>query len=226
MGFTREIVNITPDIRYHHVVLIRCPVPLADRPTCALPPAGLTSWSSKTDRCYKRCSGTSPDASMQHSLSARLPSSRVACVPRAPRVVQTRALPPQGLGLDPELRKTIDEVVAKNKARERTDLFLSIGCQVVAFIKGTRQFPQCGFSNTVCQILTSMKVPYETVNILENERLRSGTHPCSSHTREQASPASPRVIISMKEYSQWPTFPQVYVGGEFVGGCDIMILAP
>ncbi|KAL6765980.1 thioredoxin-like protein [Haematococcus lacustris] len=124
---------------------------------------------------------------MQHSLSARLPSSRVACVPRAPRVVQTRALPPQGLGLDPELRKTIDEVVAKNK--------------VVAFIKGTRQFPQCGFSNTVCQILTSMKVPYETVNILENERLRSG----------------------MKEYSQWPTFPQVYVGGEFVGGCDIMI---
>ncbi|KAJ9510691.1 hypothetical protein QJQ45_027679 [Haematococcus lacustris] len=112
-------------------------------------------------------------------------------------------------------------------------LFLSIGCQVVAFIKGTRQFPQCGFSNTVCQvsqgthchvvmvmmlqILTSMKVPYETVNILENERLRSGTHPCSSRTWEQASPAS------MKEYSQWPTFPQVYVGGEFVGGCDIMI---
>jgi glutaredoxin len=51
------------------------------------------------------------------------------------------------------------------------------------------------------QILNTMKVPYETVNILEDDQLRSG----------------------MKEYSQWPTFPQVYIGGEFFGGCDIMI---
>ena len=53
------------------------------------------------------------------------------------------------------------------------------------------------------QILNTLQVPYETVNILEDDRLRTG----------------------MKAYSQWPTFPQVYVGGEFYGGCDIMIAA-
>lgn len=53
----------------------------------------------------------------------------------------------------------------------------------------------------VLQILNTLNVPYETVNILEDERLRSG----------------------MKEFSQWPTFPQVYIDGEFYGGCDIMI---
>ena len=63
---------------------------------------------------------------------------------------------------------------------------------------------QCGFSNTCVQILNTLNVPYETVNILEDERLRSG----------------------MKEYSQWPTFPQVYINGEFYGGCDIMIGEP
>ncbi|KAK9789370.1 hypothetical protein WJX73_006920 [Symbiochloris irregularis] len=64
-----------------------------------------------------------------------------------------------------------------------------------------RSVPQCGFSNTCVQILSMSKVPFETVNILEDDLLRSG----------------------MKEYSQWPTFPQVYIAGEFFGGCDIMI---
>lgn len=68
-------------------------------------------------------------------------------------------------------------------------------------MKGTRDFPQCGFSNTAVGILNALGAPYETVNILEDDKLRSG----------------------MKEYSAWPTFPQLYVGGEFVGGCDIMI---
>lgn len=64
-------------------------------------------------------------------------------------------------------------------------------------------FPQCGFSNTVVQVLNSLNVPYETVNILEDEGLRAG----------------------LKVYSNWPTFPQLYVDGEFFGGCDITLEA-
>lgn len=70
-------------------------------------------------------------------------------------------------------------------------------------MKGTKLFPQCGFSNTVVQILNSLNVPYETVNILENEQMRS----------------------AMKIYSSWPTFPQLYIDGEFFGGCDITMEA-
>jgi monothiol glutaredoxin len=78
--------------------------------------------------------------------------------------------------------------------------------RVVVFMKGTKSFPMCGFSGTVVQILKSLsvsgaEVPFFTVNILEREDLR----------------------VSMKEYSQWPTFPQVYIDGEFFGGCDIML---
>ena len=68
-------------------------------------------------------------------------------------------------------------------------------------MKGTKMFPQCGFSNTCVMILNSLEVPYEAVNILEDERLRQG----------------------LKEYSAWPTFPQVYIDGEFFGGCDITL---
>ncbi|PSC77058.1 Monothiol glutaredoxin-chloroplastic [Micractinium conductrix] len=92
-----------------------------------------------------------------------------------------------GAGLSPELRLAIEQFITENK--------------VVAFIKGTKQFPQCGFSNTVVQILNSTGVPYVTVNVLEDDLLRGG----------------------MKEFSQWPTFPQVYIGAEFFGGADIMI---
>jgi monothiol glutaredoxin len=71
---------------------------------------------------------------------------------------------------------------------------------VVLFMKGNRRFPQCGFSATVIGILDKLGAKYETVNILEDQSVRDG----------------------MKEYSSWPTFPQLYVKGEFVGGCDIV----
>ena len=70
---------------------------------------------------------------------------------------------------------------------------------VVLFMKGTPQFPMCGFSGQVVQILNYLGVPYKGVNVLEDETIRQG----------------------IKEYSNWPTIPQLYVKGEFVGGCDI-----
>src|ERR1700744_2136948 len=74
------------------------------------------------------------------------------------------------------------------------------GSPVMLFIKGTPMFPQCGFSARVVQILTHLGVPFSTANVLEDMELREG----------------------IKEFSQWPTIPQLYVKGEFVGGCDII----
>jgi monothiol glutaredoxin len=71
---------------------------------------------------------------------------------------------------------------------------------VVLFMKGTPQFPQCGFSGQVVQILDHLGVNYKGLNVLENAELRDG----------------------IKTYSNWPTIPQLYVKGEFVGGCDIV----
>jgi monothiol glutaredoxin len=71
---------------------------------------------------------------------------------------------------------------------------------VVLFMKGTPQFPMCGFSAQVAQILDHLGVPYKGLNVLENDELRNG----------------------IKTYSNWPTIPQLYVKGEFVGGCDIV----
>ena len=71
---------------------------------------------------------------------------------------------------------------------------------VVLFMKGTPDFPQCGFSGQVVQILDYVGVDYRGINVLENDGLRQG----------------------IKEYSDWPTIPQLYVKGEFVGGCDII----
>ena len=71
---------------------------------------------------------------------------------------------------------------------------------VVLFMKGTPQFPQCGFSGQVVQILDHLGVPYKGVNVLDSEELRNG----------------------IKAYANWPTIPQLYVKGEFVGGCDII----
>jgi len=70
---------------------------------------------------------------------------------------------------------------------------------VVLFMKGTPDFPMCGFSGQVVQILNYLGVDYKGINVLEDEGIRSG----------------------IKEYSSWPTIPQLYVKGEFVGGCDI-----
>lgn len=71
---------------------------------------------------------------------------------------------------------------------------------VVLFMKGTPMFPQCGFSATVVQVLSHMSVPFQGVNVLEDGDIRQG----------------------IKEFSSWPTIPQLYVKGEFVGGCDII----
>jgi monothiol glutaredoxin len=71
---------------------------------------------------------------------------------------------------------------------------------VVLFMKGTPMFPQCGFSSAVVQVLNQTGVKFKGVNVLESDELRQG----------------------IKEFSNWPTIPQLYVKGEFVGGCDIV----
>ncbi len=71
---------------------------------------------------------------------------------------------------------------------------------VMLYMKGNPQFPQCGFSSRVVQILNHLGVKYNSANVLEDAELREG----------------------IKAYSQWPTIPQLYVAGEFVGGCDIV----
>ncbi len=71
---------------------------------------------------------------------------------------------------------------------------------VMLYMKGNAMFPQCGFSARVVQILTHLGVPFQTANVLDDPELREG----------------------VKQFSQWPTVPQLYVKGEFVGGCDIV----
>lgn len=87
--------------------------------------------------------------------------------------------------MDPTQQK-IDQLVKDN--------------DVILFMKGTRMFPQCGFSATVVQILDELLPSYETVNVLADADLRQG----------------------IKTYSDWPTIPQLYIKGEFIGGCDIL----
>jgi len=76
-----------------------------------------------------------------------------------------------------------------------------MGNKVVLFMKGTKEMPQCGFSAKVVQILNSHGVNYETVDVLADPEIRQG----------------------IKEYSQWPTLPQLFVDGKFIGGCDICV---
>jgi monothiol glutaredoxin len=72
---------------------------------------------------------------------------------------------------------------------------------VILFMKGTPDFPQCGFSGQSVQVLRACNATFEHFNIFEDEEIREG----------------------LKSYSNWPTFPQLYIKGELVGGCDIMI---
>lgn len=85
-----------------------------------------------------------------------------------------------------DILKTIDDTVK--------------GSDIVLFMKGTPQFPMCGFSGQVVQILDYLGVPYTGVNVLEEAEIRQG----------------------IKDYANWPTIPQLYVKGEFIGGCDIV----
>jgi monothiol glutaredoxin len=75
------------------------------------------------------------------------------------------------------------------------------GNEIVLFMKGTALFPQCGFSSRAIAILDRLEAKYETVDVLQDPEIRQG----------------------IKEYSDWPTVPQLYVKGEFVGGSDIMM---
>lgn len=71
---------------------------------------------------------------------------------------------------------------------------------VVLYMKGTAAFPQCGFSAAVVQILNTLGVPFKAVNVLDDDAIRQG----------------------IKDFTNWPTIPQLYVRGEFIGGCDIV----
>ncbi|MBS3030172.1 MAG: Grx4 family monothiol glutaredoxin [Anabaena sp. CoA2_C59] len=89
--------------------------------------------------------------------------------------------------MTPETKAKIDNLVQQNK--------------IMVFMKGNKLMPQCGFSNNVVQILNTLGVPFETLDVLADSEVRQG----------------------IKEYSNWPTIPQVYVNGEFLGGSDILI---
>ncbi|MEC4805363.1 MAG: Grx4 family monothiol glutaredoxin [Jaaginema sp. PMC 1079.18] len=86
------------------------------------------------------------------------------------------------------------------EAKQRIEKLIS-DHKIMVFMKGSKLMPQCGFSNNVVQILNTLGVPFETYDILSDPEVRQG----------------------IKEYSDWPTIPQVYINGEFVGGSDIMI---
>jgi monothiol glutaredoxin len=96
-------------------------------------------------------------------------------------------------------RKAIPQKDAKMSIEQFIDNEVKSN-DVVLFMKGTPQFPQCGFSGQVVQILDHVGVGYKGLNVLESAELRDG----------------------IKTYSNWPTIPQLYVKGEFVGGCDIV----
>ena len=72
---------------------------------------------------------------------------------------------------------------------------------VVLFMKGTKMMPQCGFSNKVAGVLNYLNIEYQDINVLMDDTIRQG----------------------IKDFSDWPTIPQLYVKGEFIGGCDIVI---
>ena len=87
-----------------------------------------------------------------------------------------------------------------SEVKERIDALVK-GHEVVLFMKGSALFPQCGFSSRAVAILDHLGTPFETVDVLQDAEIRQG----------------------IKEYSDWPTVPQLYVKGEFVGGSDIMM---
>lgn len=94
------------------------------------------------------------------------------------------------------LRMEMSEAVAKERIQAMVE-----GNKIFLFMKGSKLFPQCGFSNTAVQILNTCGIEYETFDVLSDNAIREG----------------------VKQYSNWPTIPQCYIEGEFVGGCDLLI---
>ena len=105
--------------------------------------------------------------------------------------VRFRLTPPQNVNIknnmsEQDIQKIIDNLIKSH--------------DVILFIKGSKNFPQCGFSATVVEILTNLGINFKDINVLENQDIRNG----------------------IKIYSDWPTIPQLYVKGNFIGGCDII----
>jgi monothiol glutaredoxin len=92
------------------------------------------------------------------------------------------------------------EATMTQSVQEKIDALVKDN-KLLVFMKGTPQFPQCGFSAATVQILSTVGYPFEAVNVLEDNEIRNG----------------------IKAYSNWPTIPQIFVDGEFIGGCDILI---
>lgn len=157
-------------------------------PTLITPAAVTSSSSSIVIKSQSFKLASEPTASL--AVSNRQPSfSGISSTLKLKSASPAAKFRCSASALTPQLRDTLEKLVNSQK--------------VVLFMKGTRDFPMCGFSNTVVQILKNLNIPFEDVNILENELLRQG----------------------LKEYSNWPTFPQLYIGGEFFGGCDITLEA-
>ena len=144
-------------------------------------------------------------ATLAAAAALRLPSSPLPPSPRAssPRmdaISDVAAL----LGMtDPDEKKAVVQRLSEERGLDptgRTEELISQN-KVMLFIKGTKAFPQCGFSNTVVRLIEDCTDDFETFDVLSDETVREG----------------------IKEYSSWPTIPQIYLGGEFIGGADIAI---
>ena len=144
-------------------------------------------------------------ATLAAAAALRLPSSPLPPSPRAssPRmdaISDVAAL----LGMtDPDEKKAVVQRLSEERGLDPTGRIEELISQnkVMLFIKGTKAFPQCGFSNTVVRLIEDCTDDFETFDVLSDETVREG----------------------IKEYSSWPTIPQIYLGGEFIGGADIAI---
>ena len=114
---------------------------------------------------------------------------------RAPRILTVLFIPPVWHYLDRNTEFVEHDMTAEAQIKETvTDN------DVVLFMKGTKEMPQCGFSSRVAGVLNFMGVEFSDVNVLADDAIRQG----------------------IKDFSDWPTIPQLYVKGEFIGGCDII----
>jgi monothiol glutaredoxin len=107
---------------------------------------------------------------------------------------------PETLGFLPNSPSKPPSTTMTPDVKERIETLIA-SSPIVVFMKGNKLMPQCGVSNNVVQILLNLGVPFETFDVLSDMEIRQG----------------------IKEYSDWPTIPQIYVNGEFIGGSDILI---